>query len=154
MARPAKATLSDAEWEACEAEWRANVGASELSRKYGIARQTIQSRFAATPINAGRKAEIVKSIAEGKPPPAISKKLRDEVAVQAIADSVVMAQAAKAYATIIRRIEESAETASVTVLPSLAQGLQRASEGFRSVRELGDESEKGPRYILEEAVAP
>jgi len=153
MPRPAKATLSDVEWEACEAEWRVNVGASELARKYGVPRQTIQSRFAATPINAGRKAAIVRSIAEGKPPPALSKKLKDEVAVQAIADSVVMSQSARGQATIIRRISEAAETASASVLPSLAQGLQRATEGFRSARELDTDADQ-PRKARVEFVDP
>lgn len=144
MARPTKREISDQEWEACEADYRRGETTRALSAKYDIPEATVRRRFAGVPVNTGRKREIVRAIAAGKPPPKVAKLIEDGEIVAAIADSEVMANAAKAHATIINRINDSAESAPLSLLPQLAQGLQRATEGFRSARELDpDETTPG-----------
>lgn len=139
MARPPKREISDQEWEACEADYRRGETTRALSAKYDIPEATVRRRFAGVPVNTGRKREIVKSIMDGKPPPAVAKRMQDADAVAAIADSVVLGHAAKGFAIVLRRFAEEVENAPASTLLSLATAAQKAADGFRSVRELNGE---------------
>ena len=139
MARPAKREITDQEWEACEADHRRGETSRALSAKYDIPEATVRRRFASIPVNTGRKREIVQSIMEGKPPPKIRAKIADDVAVQAIADSVVMGHAATGFSIVLRRFATEVEDAPASTLLSLATAAQKAADGFRSVRELNGE---------------
>jgi hypothetical protein len=137
MARPAKRDPTDQEWQAIEADWRSNeLAYRPLAEKHGITVAQLRTRFESIPRNHGLKREIVRSIASGEAAPAVRKRLDAAIVDAAIADSVVLGNAATGHATIIRRIKEASDSAPLSLLPGLAQGLQRATDGFIRSRDL------------------
>ena len=144
MARPAKREPTDQEWQAIEADWRANeLAYRPLAEKHGITVAQLRTRFNGVPRNHGLKQQIVRSIQAGEASPMMRKRVEAAIVNAAIADSVVLGMAAEGHAIIIQRIKESSNKAPITLLPALAQGLHRATEGFMRARDLDGPGEKG-----------